>query len=107
HDKNLIVPPIPGVIVIPGDIGFLNQFFSVMLMVGNVAPGGSNLVVTNLKADIVLPLGADDVLALSPGESGNAEFLVEGRREGTHEVQMEISGTLNGLPVGPVNVRGR
>ena len=42
------MPPIPGVIVIPGDIGFLNQFFSVMLMVGNVAPAGSNLVVSDL-----------------------------------------------------------
>jgi hypothetical protein len=44
----LIVPPIPGVVVIPGDIGFLNQYFSVMLMVGNVAPEGSNLVVSDL-----------------------------------------------------------
>ena len=30
--QNFYVPPIPGVVVIPGDIGFLNQFFSVMLM---------------------------------------------------------------------------
>ncbi len=52
------VPPIPGVIVIPGDIGFLNQYFSVMLMVSNVAPGGSNLVVTGLRATIVLPSDA-------------------------------------------------
>ena len=44
--QDFVVPPIPGVIVIPGDIGFLNQLFSVMLMVGNVAPDGSNLVVT-------------------------------------------------------------
>ena len=55
--QNFFVPPIPGVVVIPGDIGFLNQFFSVMLMVGNVAPAGSNLVVTDLKAEIVLPAG--------------------------------------------------
>ena len=38
--QDFYVPPIPGVIVIPGDIGFLNQFFSVMLMVANVAPTG-------------------------------------------------------------------
>ena len=110
--------------MIPGDIGFLNQYFSVMLMVGNVAPVGSNLIVTDLQAEIILPPGqrrrgrdraddplrmaltargesprtqrgaqagpdgklgtADDIATLGPGESGNAEYLVEGRREGSH-----------------------
>lgn len=146
NGQNFVVPPIPGVVVIPGDIGFLNQYFSVMLMVGNVAPAGSNLVVTNLKAEIVLPpdskgvanspnvplamartasgespriqviaqpgpdgkVGtADDIPHLGPGESGNAEYLVEGRREGSHVVEMHITGTLNGLPVGPVDITGR
>ncbi len=140
------VPPIPGVVVIPGDVGFLSQYFSVMLMVGNAAPSYANLTVTDLRAELVLPSGrdtvagtaddpltmarleggesprvrpitrpgpdgvlgtADDVAALGPGESGNAEFLVEGRREGTHTVEMEIAGTLLGLPIGPVPVRGR
>ena len=140
------IPPIPGVIVIPGDIGFLNQYFSVMLMVGNVAPEGSGLVVENLQAEIVLPAGndtvvgsgddplrmamtqqdespriqpvvkpgadgklgtADDENFLATGESGNAEFLVEGMREGSHVIEMEITGTLTGLPVGPVTIRGR
>ncbi len=144
--QDFFVPPIPGVVVIPGDIGFLNQFFSVMLMVANVAPGGSNLVVTDLQAQIVLPPGADtvigsaddplrmastatgetprtqpvhqagadgklgtadDIVTLGPGETGNAEFLVEGRREGSHIVEMALSGTLTGLPVGPVPITGR
>ncbi len=144
--QTLIVPPIPGVVVIPGDIGFLNQFFSVMLMVGNVAPPGSNLVVSNLTGEILLPVGqdtvvgsgddplrmatttggvspkvrlvvqpgpdgrlgtADDVGSLGPGESGSAEYLVEGMREGTHVIEFNISGTLTGLPVGPVTVNGR
>ena len=146
NGQSFVVPPIPGVVVIPGDIGFLNQYFSVLLMVGNVAPSGSNLVVTNLKAEIVLPpdsngvanspyvplamaktafgesprlqavaqpgsdgkVGtADDIPTLGPGESGNAEYLVEGRREGSHVVEMHITGTLNGLPVGPVGITGR
>ena len=146
EETGLSIPPIPGVIVIPGDIGLLNQYFSVMLMVGNVAPEGSGLVVENLSAEIVLPAGndtvvgssddplamaettqgessriqpvmnpgsdgslgtADDRNILAPGESGNAEFLVEGMREGTHTVEMEITGTLTGLPSGPVTVRGR
>ncbi len=144
--QDFYVPPIPGVIVIPGDIGFLNQFFSVLLMVANVAPTGSNLVVSELSASIVLPPGpdnvvgsnddplqmartaagesprvvpvrqagpdgklgnGDDITTLGPGETGSAEYLVEGRREGTHVVEMEIAGTLNGMPVGPVPIRGR
>ncbi len=144
--QNLIVPPIPGVVVIPGDIAFLNQYFSVLLMVGNVAPTGSNLVVSDLRATVVLPPGddtvvgtgddplrmaqltagpapteqpvtqsgpdgklgtADDLLTLGPGQSGNAEFLVEGRREGSHVIEMALSGVLHGLPVGPVNITGR
>ncbi|MFZ4856964.1 MAG: carboxypeptidase regulatory-like domain-containing protein [Desulfuromonadaceae bacterium] len=144
--NSFVLPPIPGVIVIPGDIGFLNQYFSVMLMVGNVAPEYSNLVVQDLTATILLPSGndkvvgssddplamavttsgpapmlqavvqpgldgklgtADDIISLAPGQSGNAEFLVEGRREGSHTIEMEITGTLEGLPIGPVTVRGR
>jgi hypothetical protein len=144
--QDLLVPPIPGVIVIPGDIGFLNQYFSVMLMVGNAAAAGSNLSVTDLQATIVLPPGndrvahtaddplrmamtthgeaprvqavvqagadgrlgtGDDILTLEPGQSGNAEYLVEGRREGSHTIEMSITGTLLGLPVGPVAVTGR
>src|SRR5262245_42832981 len=144
--KQLVVPPIPGVVVIPGDIGYLNQMFSVLLMVGNVAPDGSNLVVDNLTGEMHLPAGndtvvgsdddplrlamtangpspgirtiaqagpdgklgtADDVLALAPGQNGSAEYLVEGRREGTWVVEFNIAGTLHGLPVGPVNVTGR
>lgn len=146
RSKNLVVPPIPGIVVIPGDIGFLNQMFSVMLLVGNVAPEGSGLVVDNLTGEIHLPAGndtvigsdddplrlamtangpapgikfiaqagadgklgsADDVMTLAPGANGSAEYLVEGRREGTWVVEFNIAGTLHGLPVGPVNVTGR
>lgn len=143
--QNLFVPPIPGVIVIPGNIGFLNQFFSVTLMVGNVAPAGSNLVVSDLTATIDLPPGSDgvlgtpddplrmahtasgdspstrpvvqpgadgklgtsdDIATLGPGQTGQSEFLVEGLREGTHTLNISMSGTLNGLPVGPVPISG-
>ena len=144
--KNLSVPPIPGIVVIPGDIGFLNQFFNVTLLVGNVAPLGSNLVVSELSAEIVLPPGrdnvpnsdddplgmartnagasprvrlvmqpgsdgklgtGDDIGSLGPSETGSAEYLVEGRREGTHVIEMQMRGTLTGLPVGPVTITGR
>jgi hypothetical protein len=53
------LPGLPGLIIIPGDVGFLNQFFSAILIVGNVAPDGSNLTVTDLSASITLPPGDD------------------------------------------------
>ncbi|MFO1432626.1 MAG: carboxypeptidase regulatory-like domain-containing protein [Candidatus Competibacteraceae bacterium] len=144
--KTLDIEPIPGVIVIPGDIAFLNQYFSVMLMVANAAPSTSVLAVQDLKAKILLPPGndgvanspddplrmaqtergesprqqnvvgagadhklgtADDQPVIAAGQSGSAEFLIEGRREGSHNLELELEGTLTGLPVGPVSVRGR
>ncbi|HWW84531.1 MAG TPA: hypothetical protein VNZ26_13075, partial [Vicinamibacterales bacterium] len=144
--QDFFVPPIAGVIVIPGDIAFLNQFFNITLMVGNAAPTGSGLVVSNLTAAISLPAGpsgvvgaddaplrmattangpspgtqpvaqpgpdgklgtADDITTLAPGETGQSQFLVEGRREGTFTITMDLEGTLNGLPVGPVPISGR
>jgi hypothetical protein len=71
------LPALPGLIIIPGDVGFLNQFFSAILIVANVAPDGSNLTVTELTATIVLPPGddgilgsGDDVLRLGETEAG-------------------------------------
>ena len=46
-----------GLVVIPGNIAFLNQFFSVMLTVVNVAPDGSTLIVRDIEAEITLPEG--------------------------------------------------
>src|SRR5205823_2614762 len=146
-EDRFLIPSIPAAIIIPGNIAFLNQFFSVLLMVSNVAPGQSNLEVRDIRAEIVLPAGkdtvtdtsddplrmavvgtppapqpriqsvaqpgpdgklgtADDLLFVAPGQSGDAEFLVEGRLEGTHQVQIKISGTLDGLPIGPVRISG-
>lgn len=63
------LPGLPGLIIIPGDVGFLNQFFSAILIVGNVAPDGSNLTVTDLSASITLPPG-DDALRLGETQAG-------------------------------------
>lgn len=57
----LSIPPIPALMVIPGDIGFLNQFFSVMLFTENGAPSGSGLSVVNVKGELVLPPGPDGI----------------------------------------------
>jgi len=52
---------IPSVLVIPGDVGFLKQFFSAQLFVANGTPGGSGLVVRDVSATIQLPPGPDSV----------------------------------------------
>jgi hypothetical protein len=150
------IPPIPGVIVIPGNIAFLNEFFQVLLLVSNVAPEGSELAVTDAAARLVLPMGAngrpddpnsplnDDPLrpaetanggtihplcgdegsydpllctvvvnaaphpdplalggegvsterAFGPGEEGQGEFLIEGRKTGTYQVEVNIKAEL-------------
>jgi len=144
-------PTITGLLVIPGRIGYLNQFFSVQLYTENASPAGSGLSVTGLRAGIVLPKGrdgiagttqepgddpvrmarvgtegvvstnlpvrlpgldgmpgtADDIARIEPGETGMAEFLVEGLQEGLHTLDFELRGTLEGLAAGPTTVRGR
>jgi hypothetical protein len=129
----------PAVVVIPGNIAFLHQFFQVLVLVSNVAPAGSRLVVTGATASLVLPPGADgiaqttdDPLALAqmqgsgvggqgpgegtvdlknkttgaadfgPGEDASGEVDVEGRLEGTYQVDVTINAELLGLPGGPV-----
>jgi hypothetical protein len=144
------VPPIPGIVVIPGNIGFLHQYFSALAIVTNGAPGMSGLVVKDLKAKIILPVGedhvagtdplpgddplrmaeingvyvdrtlpvmnggidgkigtSDDVDLLHPAESGQADFTIEGLKEGTHKLDFEITATLEGLPIGPVSLKGK
>ncbi len=135
---------IPGLIVIPGDVGFLNQFFSALLLVSNGTPEGSGLTVRDLDANITLPTGddatagtsddplvvaetasgqafvlpirglgsdgvpetGDDASSFLPGEQGQAEFLLEGVKEGFHEIGFDITGMLDGLPVGPIEIEG-
>ena len=53
---------IPSVLVIPGDVGFLKQFFSAQLYVSNGAPGGSGLSVHDVTGTINLPPGDDAVV---------------------------------------------
>ncbi len=118
------IPPVSGVIIIPGNIAFLNQFFSVILQATNIAPDGSGLTLRNAQAAIQLPPGNDDIRgtgddplrvaetqtggvkdelplldpsgsdAVMPQGTNQAEFLVEGLREGTHLVNFDITGDL-------------
>ncbi len=67
---------IPSVLVIPGEVGYLRQFFSAQLFVGNGTPGTANLTVKDLTGTLVLPPGADLVAGsaddpLSPADTVN------------------------------------
>ena len=49
----------------------------------------------------------DDATWLSPGEQGEAEFLVRGEFEGFHTIDFDIRAILDGLVTGPVRIKGR
>jgi hypothetical protein len=147
----LEVPPVPALMLIPGSIGLLNQFFSVQIFTENAAPIGSALSVYDIDAELFLPRGidgvggthadpgddplrfarvgpdeviepvqriaalgpdgqpgtGDDVERLQPGETGQAEFLVEGLEEGLHILDLELRGRLDGVASVPVEIRGK
>jgi hypothetical protein len=136
RNLRLSIPPIPALMVIPGNIGYLNQFFSVQIFTENASPLGSGLSVFNLAAKLILPPGlrfarvgpdkiiepiqpirrpgpdgalgtADDIGRLYPREAGQAEFLVEGLQEGLHVMDLELNGELDGLAAGTVKITGR
>jgi hypothetical protein len=156
---------IPALLVIPGDVGYLKQFFSAQLFVANGAPVGSGLVVRDVTGTIQLPLGPDgvrgrdpdnctdpqkpetclnddplslpalvrdgesvphpetlpiaqvgpdgapgtpdDVGTLWPAEQGLADFTIRGDKEGFHRISFDIRAELQGLPVGPVRIKGK
>jgi hypothetical protein len=143
------LPSIPGILVIPGNIGFLHQYFSALSIVSNGAPEQSNLLVTNVHVKMIMPVGedltpgtdeapgddplrmakgtdgffprelpvlhpgadgtfgtSDDISQLYPAESGQADFTIEGLKEGTHKLDFEITATLEGLPIGPISLKG-
>ncbi len=151
QNLTLAIPPIPALMVIPGNIGFLHQFFNVQILTENGAPGGSGLVVSNIQAQLILPPGPDGILStnysqpgddplrmarfsptdldsttqnvvnpgpdgqlgtgddinwLSPGQSGEGQFYVEGLQEGLAVMNLNLTAQLYGLANGPVTVKG-
>ena len=68
---------IPSLLVIPGNVGYLKQFFSAQLFVANGAPTGTRLSLHDVTGTIALPAGADhvvgttdDPLSLAQTETG-------------------------------------
>ena len=50
---------------------------------------------------------ADDISFMHPSENGQADFTIEGLKEGTHALDFDIHATLEGLPVGPIKITGK
>ncbi len=67
----LTIPPIPALVVIPGNIGFLNQFFSVQIFTENASPAGSGLSAFNIEARLFLPPGPDRVVSTDYSQPGD------------------------------------
>ena len=78
---------IPSVLVIPGDVGFLKQFFSAQLFVANGTPGGSGLVVRDVSATIQLPPGPDAVVGTADDPLALPELTT-----GTQEETLPVNG---------------
>ncbi len=71
QDLALQVPPIPALMVVPGNVGFLNQFFSVQVFTENAAPQGSGLSVLNVQALLKLPPGPDLLVSTNYDQPGD------------------------------------
>jgi hypothetical protein len=95
----LNVPPINGLVVIAGNVAFLNQFFKVSVLVANVTPEDSNLLLRDVTGTISLPTGLDRI----PGttEAPGDDPLRLARVEGVGAV-----GTVPVLQTGPDGVLG-
>lgn len=119
--------PVFGILVFPGNIRFLNQFFSVMLMVQNGSAPGSGLSLRDVTTTVSVPASAlrvvkttpsvadgqpipvrgpgpdgvlgtgDDLVVLAAQDLGQAEFVTEGLKVGTHEVVCAIDAFVDGV----------
>ncbi len=67
----LAIPPIPALMVIPGNIGYLHEFFSVQIFTENGAPTGSGLSVGNIQATLQLPSGPDGIVSTNYNQPGD------------------------------------
>ncbi len=128
--QKLPPPSIPGFLIIPGDVAFLHQFFSAILVVQNGALEGSGIELRDLSAVLepaddgvrqaetepptvpgelvpVMDPGpdgqpgtADDLTFIVARSSGQATWYIEGLSEGQHLIRVRLAGEIDGLASG-------
>ena len=101
-------PPIPGVIIIEGNIKSLKEFFNVRLLLMNTS---GIFTLTDVTAEIELPDGKlsnvlpkDGMIAFNnilPGDGDlpgqkEKEFIIRGDEMGIHDVTVSFGGTVTG-----------
>lgn len=77
---------IPGVVVFPGRIGLLHQFFEAIVIVANGAPNGTPLVITNLRARANLPN------ANTPNDPSDDPLRIAATQQGGVQTELEVHG---------------
>ncbi|MBP7866933.1 MAG: Ig-like domain-containing protein [Acidobacteria bacterium] len=112
---------IPGLIIIPGNIGFLQQHFQVVLVLCNALPPDAGYFLADLTATAGIPdtdgplvpvpadsqtqplRAADGGALVGPGASASAQWVVSGAQCGYHEFPIAIAGRLRNAS-GDLNV---
>ncbi|HYR28674.1 MAG TPA: carboxypeptidase-like regulatory domain-containing protein, partial [Thermoanaerobaculia bacterium] len=110
-------PRIPAALVIPNSLAVLHQFFAVMLTVQNGAPNGSTARLEDVNAQLKIKVPSalravkstpsvafgqavpvvdpnTGVTVLIAQSKGEAEWVLEGLKPGTHTVEVDITATL-------------
>ncbi len=114
-------------VVIPGSIGYLHQFFKVNLVVLNALPKdipefagykvgklSGTISISAAESSSLLPrsdlsqtLRGDGGNSVGPGESASGTWIVEGMKEGGHLLEFQIQGEFTGGRLtGPVPILG-
>ena len=104
-EKEFNFPPVDGVIIIPGNLAFLNQFFSVIVQATNTAPDGSGLVLHAARAAIDLPDGddaipdtGDDPLRVAETSAGGVQTELPLARRGRPRFDRAARQQRGGVP---------
>ena len=114
-------------VVIPGSIGYLHQFFKANVVVLNALPEGNpeyagyrvgkltaTLAIPAAESSSLIPTGdlsqslkGDSGDSVGPGQNASASWTVKGVKEGSHQLEFQIQGEFTGGSLtGPVPIVG-
>ncbi len=118
-------PTIPAAIVLPSDFAVLHDFFSVVLVVKNAASDSSGVTLNNVTATLEpsaglrvhgstpsvtfgspVPIRHGDLTFIVAQAEGQAEWVVEGLKSGTHKLTIDIDATFKSPGQKDVPLRG-